>query len=125
MSRKDKLHTETDEEVGDERAVFLREGRTLVVSDRGTDQLVEIRNESGMLEVRILLTEQGPVLQMESVRLQLKATEAVEIESRRVEIKATEQLELEGASVKLSAEQDLEVEAEGDVRVVGRTIHLN
>lgn len=124
-SRKDKLRTETDEEIADEREVFLREGRTLVVSDRGADQLVEIRNESGMLEVRILLTEQGPVLQMESVRLQLKASEAVEIESKRVEIKATEQLALEAGNVTMQAEEEIQVEAEGDVRVVGRIIHLN
>jgi len=124
-SPKEKLHTQHEEEVTDEREVFLRDGRRLTVSDAGTDQLVEIRNESGMLEVRIRLTAEGPVLQMESVRLQLKASESVEIESRRVEIKATEQLGLEGGSVKLKAEEDMQVEAEGDVRVVGKTIHLN
>jgi len=93
-SPKEKLHQQTGaEETTDEREVYLRDGRKLVVSDQGADQLVEIRNESGMLEVRIRLTEEGPVLQMESARLSLKATEAVQIESKRVEIKAAEKLE--------------------------------
>jgi phage gp45-like len=122
---KQKLGTvEQEEESSDSREVFLRDGRKVVITE-GSEQLVEIRSESGMLELRIRLTEQGPVLQMETVRMQLKATEAVEIESPRVEIKGTEQLSLEGGDVKVKAEQEAKVEAEGDVRVVGKIIHLN
>lgn len=117
-SPKEKLQTLTEEVASeDQREVYLRDGRKLVVSDAGSDQLVEIRSESGMVEVRIRLTAEGPVLQMEAARLSLKATESVEIESKRVAIKATE--------VKIEAEQDVEVDAEGAVRVVGKTIHLN
>ncbi|HEY5946518.1 MAG TPA: hypothetical protein VIV40_13545 [Kofleriaceae bacterium] len=109
-SPKEKLHTEGAEEVTDERELYLRDGRKLVVSEQAGDQLVEIRSESGMLEIRILLTDAGPVLQMESARLSLKASESVEIESKHVAIKATEKID---------------VEAQGDVVVVGATIHLN
>ena len=108
---------ETSEHATDEREVFLRDGRKLVVSEQGSDQLVEIRSESGMLELRIKLTEQGPVLQMESVRLQLKASEAVEIESQRVAIKGTEQVEVAGGKVEVTADED--------VRVRGEKIYLN
>jgi phage gp45-like len=109
-SPKEKLHTQGAEEVSDAREVYLRNGRKLVVSEQAGDQLVEIRSESGLLELRILLTEQGPVLQMEAARLSLKASEAVEIESKHVAIKATE---------------NIDVEAKGDVVVIGATIHLN
>jgi 2C-methyl-D-erythritol 2,4-cyclodiphosphate synthase len=87
------------------------------VNDSGTEPLVEIRSESGLLELRIKLTEEGPVLQMESVRMQLKATESVSIESKQVEIKATEQLALAGKDVGIEAEQNVEVDAKKDVRV--------
>lgn len=118
-SPKEKLRTEASaEETVEKREVYLRDGRTLVVSDEGSEQLVEIRNESGMLELKIKLTEQGPILQMESLRLQLKATEAVEIESKRVDIKATE-------NIAIHADEQVEVEAVGDVRVVGKKIWLN
>jgi hypothetical protein len=126
-SPKEKLqqHTGATEEVTDEREVYLRDGRKLVVSDQGTDQLVEIRNESGMLEVRIRLTDEGPVLQMESARLSLKASEAVQIESKRVEIRGTEKLELSGGEVQVAAEEDVKVNADGEVKVVGTMIYLN
>lgn len=106
-SPKEKLQSE---EVSDEREVYLRDGRKLVLSEQSGEQLVEIRSGSGMLELRIRLTEEGPVLQMDSARLSLKASESIEIESQRVAIRASE---------------TIDVNANGDVVVIGKTIHLN
>jgi len=78
-----------------------------------------------MLELRIKLTEEGPVLQMESVRMQLKATESLEIAAKRVDIVGTEQVAVAGKDVAIEAEEDVDVEAKNDVRVVGKMIHLN
>lgn len=117
-SRKEELAVEAvAEEASEEREVYLRDGRKLVVSEQGGESLVEVRGASGMLEVRIRLTEQGPVLQMEAARMQLKASEAVEIQSERVEIAA--------GAVKVHAEEDLDIDAGNDVRVVGKMIYLN
>jgi hypothetical protein len=114
------LDTATDE-VSDEREVYLPRGRTLNVDG----DLVEIKSSSGMVELRVRLTDQGLVLQMESARLQLKATESLEIESKRVAIKATEELALTGGEVNVEGEADVNVDAKGEVRVVGKMIHLN
>ena len=118
------VEEETSTEETSDREVFLRDGKKLVVSDQGADQVVEIRNESGMLEVRIKLTDQGPVLQMEGARLSLKGTESVEIESSKVSVKA-EQLSLEGKNVTVTSEEDTKVTANGEVRIVGKMIYLN
>jgi len=117
MSAKSKEQQQA-EEAADRREVYLREGRTLSVEDAGRDELVEIRSSSGQVELRIRLTEEGPVLQMESVRLQLKASEAVEIASKRIEIKASETLQL-------TSDNEVKVDAEGEVRVNGKMIYLN
>jgi hypothetical protein len=117
--------TEEQTEAHDEQQVSLRDGRRLTVSEVGRDQLVEIRGESGMLEVRIRLTADGPVLQMESARLELRASEAVQIESPRVEINGTERLDLKGGQVAVHGEEEVQVDANGDVRVVGKMIYLN
>lgn len=119
-SPKHKLEEET-EESGEQRVIYLADGRKVLVSDH----LVEIRSESGLVEVRIQLTEQGPVLQMEAARLQLKASEAVEIESPKVAIHGSEQLELTGGKVEVEGEESVEVESNGDVRVRGKMIWLN
>ena|SRR6185436_13211265 len=114
---KEQLKLQT-EEATDRREIYLREGRTLSIENAGSDELVEVRSSSGMVELRIRLTEEGPVLQMESARLSLKASEAVEIESKRVEIKATETLQL-------ASDNEIKVDAEGEVRVNGKMIYLN
>ena len=109
---------EEAEETSDRREIYLQEGRTLSVAKTGSDELVEIRSSSGVVELRIRLTEEGPVLQMESARLQLKASESVQIESKRIEIRATE-------TVQLASENEIKVDAEGEVRVNGKMIYLN
>ena len=114
----EELSEEETEETSDRREVYLREGRTLSVQQTGSDDLVEIRSSSGQVEVRIRLTEDGPVLQMESARLQLKAAESVEIESKRVAIRATE-------AVTIESKDEVKVEGEGEVRVNGKMIFLN
>jgi phage gp45-like len=114
---KEQLTLQT-EEASERRELYLREGRTLSVENAGSDELVEIRSSSGQVELRIRLTEEGPVLQMESARLQLKASEVVEIESKRIELKASE-------TVHLSSDKEIKVEADGEVRVNGKMIYLN
>jgi len=88
------------------------------VSTTGTDELVEIRASSGLLELRIKLTEQGPVLQMESVRMQLKATESVEVEARQFTVKTEDK-------ITLATKGEVDVEAEGEIHVNGKMIWLN
>ena len=125
-SPKQKLeHAEETETQTDEREVYLKDGRKLMLSEQGGDQLVEIRNESGLVEVRIKLTEEGPVLQMEAVRMQLKAAEQVEIQSARVEINGTEQVAVTGGKIEVQGEEDVTVDAKGEVRVTGKMIYLN
>ncbi len=106
------------EETAESREVYLREGRTLTVSSTTGGELVEIRSSSGMVEVRIRFTEQGPVLQMESARLQLKATEAVEIEARQFSVKTEE-------SITMETKGEVKVEAGGEIDIDGKKIWLN
>ena len=116
---KEKLEEETvAAEETDSREVYLREGRTLTVTQQGGEELVEIRGSSGMLEVRIRLTEHGPVLQMESARLQLKATEAVEVEAPALNVRTTEAITME-------TKGEVKVQAEGEIDIDGKKIHLN
>ncbi len=122
-STKTKLETTEEASETSNETRYLKDGRTLTVEN---DDTVEIRSAGGMLEVRIVLTEAGPVLQMESARLSLKAAESVEIESKRVEIKASESVNVtSGGGIEVKSVEETKVEAEGDVRVVGKMIWLN
>ncbi|HTR49448.1 MAG TPA: hypothetical protein VMJ10_02000 [Kofleriaceae bacterium] len=115
-SPKQKLEAEAREESAtssDEKELYLSDGRRVVVRD----QLVEIRSQSGLVEVRIQMTEQGAVLQMEAARMKIAASEAVEIAAPKIAITGNE--------VEVSGEEEVTVDSNGDVRVVGKMIYLN
>jgi hypothetical protein len=119
------LATEASEAV-ETRQLYLRDGRTLTVSGQASEELVEIHASSGMLELRIKLTEQGPVLQMESVRLQLKASESIDLESKQINLRGEETVAVHSnGELKLSGEADVRVDANGEVHVKGKMIYLN
>ena len=94
----------------EDKMLSLRRGRTLTVEPAGEDELVEIRAASGVLELRVKLTDDGVVLQLEGARISLKATESVDVDCRTFTV---------------NADADVRLEAKGDVRVQGQLIHLN
>lgn len=98
----------------EERTVHLAGGRSLAVSD----EAVELRSPSGQLELRIKLTAEGPVLQVEGARVELRAAESVAVDCKRFEVRAAE-------GVTLRTEGTVDVEAKDDVTIVGKLIHLN
>lgn len=114
----DALGHETTEETGESRELYLREGRTLSVSQEGGEELVEIRSSSGMVEVRIKLTDAGPVLAMEAVKLQLKASESVEVEAKSFHVVTEDAITLE-------TKGEARVTAEGEIIINGEKIWLN
>jgi hypothetical protein len=79
----------------------LGHGRSLalVPEQRGDSaaevtEVIEIRAESGTLELRIRITDAGPVLEMQGIRLALAATESIEMKAPRVLVEAEESLTL-------------------------------
>jgi hypothetical protein len=101
----------------------LREGRTLSVVE---GDLVEIRAASGQLELRIRMTDDGPVLEMESVRLMLKAAESVDVDCQDFNVNAERSVGIASqGEITLSGKADVLVDAQGEVHVTGEMIHLN
>ena len=88
----------------------LRHGRTVTVEPAGRDEVLEVRTASGLVELRVRLTEDGVVLQLEGARISLKATESVDVECRTFNV---------------NADADVHLQADGDVHVNGQVIHLN
>jgi phage baseplate assembly protein gpV len=95
----------------------LQRGRTLVLEPVGDDDLVEVRAPSGSVEIRLRITDDGPVLELESVRLSLRAARSIDVEAPEFNVDAGE--------ITLTGKADVRVDAGGDVHVTGETIHLN
>ena len=103
----------------------LSGGKKLTLASTGDDELVEIRDASGMLQLRIRMTPEGPVLEMETVRLSLRASEGVDIETKEFNVNA-ERMDLRSeGEMTLSGNADVRVDANGEIRVTGEMIYLN
>jgi phage gp45-like len=88
----------------------LQHGRTLSV-ERGADtDFLELRSADGVLELRLLLTEEGVVLQLEAAKIALKAEESIDVECKTFNV---------------HAESDVCVESKGDLRVRGDRVYIN
>jgi hypothetical protein len=96
----------------------LHDGRTLTVVPNDVDDLVEVRSGDGTLELRIRMTAEGPVLEMESVRLKLSAKESVDVETKDFNVNAQ-------GDITVSGKADVHVDGAGEVRVTGEMIYLN
>ncbi len=104
----------------------LQHERTLSHTAEGENDILEIHSPSGQVELRVKLTPEGPVLLMESVRLQLKATESIDVESKSFTVRTTESIDLHSDStMHLTGQADIQVNAQGDVVVKGEKIYLN
>ena len=110
----------------DDRPIELKHGRKLTVAAEGADQLVEIRGASGLLELRVKVTDAGVVLQMESVHISLKAAGSVNVECKDFNVKAENSVSMESkGDMKITGQADVRVNANGEVRVTGAMIYLN
>jgi hypothetical protein len=96
----------------------------VVRTAQGQEEL-EIRTAEGELEVRITLTEAGPVIQLRGARLEVESPDAVAFHCRRFEVHAEECLDLQSGGDAGIMARELRVKTEGDVRIDGDVIRLN
>lgn len=117
---------EEQEESTDERSVYLKHGRTLTVASQGMEEIIEIRASGGQMELRINMTEDGPVLQLEGIKLAVKATESIDLECKTFSVDAAESVEIASkGEMKVTSEGEINIESPKDVRVRGEKIWLN
>jgi hypothetical protein len=107
------------------RELELRRG-TLTLDAEGDDDLVEIRDSSGLLQLRVRMTAEGPVLEVETVRLSLRAAESVDIQAKDLNLTAERSLALSSeGELAVSGKGDVRVDANGEIHVTGEMIYLN
>ena len=88
----------------------LPSGRSVIVSAEAGREAIEIRSANGEMEIRIALTDQGPVLQLRGARLQIDSTDTVAVNCRDFEINASN-------GIKLASGGDIDIVNAGETRM--------
>jgi len=120
------LVSEHETEDAEESTTYLQHGRQVAVTRSGAEDIVEIRASSGALELRVRVTEEGPVLSLEGVKLEMRGAESVAVECKTFKVEASEGVELASeGELRMSSEKEMSVESSSDIRINGKTIWLN
>lgn len=118
-------HAEVESE-SDEKKLYLDAGRSVAVNRDGTHQVVEFRDASGTLELRVKLTEEGPVLVMEGMKVQVNATESFTVKTKDFNIEAEGETVISTkGELKIHADGEINLDSPEDVRIRGKIIYLN
>src|SRR5262245_20165863 len=109
----------TEEARGSEpaRRRDLPSGRSVVLKVTGAGEELEVRSPAGEVEVRIQLTDAGPIVSLRGGRLELESPDTVAVQCRRFEVQSEEEVLLTG--------QELRVRTKGDIHLNGDVIRLN
>lgn len=103
----------------------LPSGRSVVLRVSEDAEEIEIRSPSGEMEVRIVLTESGPVVSLKSARLELQAAEEIALRTKKVTLDASQEAVIQSAgSIKLSG-QEVRIKTEEDIHLNGAYVRLN
>ena len=105
---------------------------TAPVSGRGVSlrlgpsgEELEIRSPTGELELRILLTPDGPVLRLEAARVEVQAADEFRVSCGEFRVAAERGLHLEaGEAVQIEAER-MRVRTQDEIRMNGSFVRLN
>ncbi len=85
----------------------------------------EIRSPAGELELRILLTPEGPVLRLEAARIEMQAAEEFHVACGEFQVAAERGLQLQaGEAVQIEADR-MRVRTQDDIRLNGSFVRLN
>lgn len=106
--------------------VPLSSGRALTVIRTRTGDEVQLRSPEGELEVRLLVTDDGPVVRMRAARLEVDAVEDVNLTCERFAVHATEEMKLTtDGQLRLRAQQQVLIRAKEELDLKGRPVRTN
>jgi hypothetical protein len=96
----------------------LPSGRSVVLRVSDAAEEIEVRSASGDVEVRITLTDAGPVVQLSGARLQLESPEFIEVKCKRLSVQTSEATDMHSAG-------DVNIHADGNMDLRGKLLKLN
>ncbi len=104
----------------------LPSGRTVVIEADGRGEAIEVRSAAGEMELRIALTDRGPVLSLRGARLEIDAADTVAVNCRQFAVRAADGVVLDAAGgIALTSGAETHLRSAGDTYIDGQMVKLN
>jgi hypothetical protein len=92
----------------------LRHGYAVSVEDGGSNDVLALRSEDGRIVLRIALTPQGPLLEVQSPSLTLSTSGTLRVDCERFEVNARQEVAIRGGQ-EVSVQSDQALRLDGDI----------
>ena len=113
------------EPAGSLQVIPLPSGTTVSVrSDRRGEDIV-VRSAGGAMEIRVRLTEEGPVLSLRGVRLEIEAQDSVAVSCREFAVHASEGVRVSAGNVEVRSDSEIRMRSGGETFIDGDYVKLN
>ena len=107
------------------QVIPLPSGATVSLrSDLEGDDIL-VRSAGGAMEIRVRLTEEGPVLSLRGVRLEIEAQDSVAVKCREFAIHASEGLRVSAGNVEVQSDSEIRMRSGAQTFIDGDYVNLN
>ena len=102
----------------------LSSGHRLIIEHGHSE--VTIESPNGDSNVRIILTENCPVIELQSATLRLHSIDDIDVSCKRYTLNAEEQIQLHSdGEMTMDSRKEMRLTSKDDIRVDGKVIWLN
>jgi hypothetical protein len=106
--------------------VPLSSERALAVLRNNAGDEIQLRSPSGEIELRIVITAHGPVVQLNAARVEVNAVDDVNFSCQRFAVHSSEETQLTtDGQLRLRAQEQVLIRAKQQVDIKGRPIRRN
>lgn len=103
----------------------LPSGRSVLLRTASGAEEIEVRSPAGDVEVRIVLTDAGPVVTLRGAKLEMEATDELALKCKRLSLDATDAASLRSQGGLKVEGQELRVRTTDDIHLNGAHVRLN
>lgn len=100
------------------QVVGLRSGATVSVHTDRQGETIVLRSPAGAVDLSIRMTDQGPVLSLKGVRLEIEATEELAVRCREFSVDARD-------GIRLTSGGNIQARSEGPTFIDADYVNLN
>jgi hypothetical protein len=116
----------TENPGGSVPAIRLPSGTTVDVRTDPTGESITVRSAAGTIDLTIRITDQGPVLSLKGIRLEIEAADAVAVNCREFAVTASEGMRLtSGADLAIASGAEIRMKSAGSTFVDADVVNLN
>ena len=105
--------------------VVLPSGSTLTVRAGAGGEEILLRSARGSMSLHLRVTDDGPVLTLHGVRLEIEAADSVAVNCREFEVHASDAVRLTAGDVSVRSDTEIHMRSGGQTYIDGDFVNLN